>query len=313
MRKLAHTATMDRKTWLQWRNKGIGGSDAATIVNLNPYATPFGLYLEKRGEIEPQEAGEAAAWGNKLEDLIAQEFKERNNIWVQKNNFLLQHDKHDFMLGNIDREIFDKERGRGVLEIKNSSYFVGKEWEGEQAPPQYVLQMQHYLAVTGYEFGYFAALIGGNKFHQIEIDRDEEIIEMLIEAEAKFWERVKVGLPPEVGGSDAEDGILKRLYPEATKTEALPLESQAAELIRERQELKDREKALKTELAEVENKLKNMLGEHEAGEIDHMRVFWKNVESNRVDSKKLKEQYPDIYKNVVKLSKSRRFDIKEAK
>ena len=313
MKIIKSTNHMSQAEWLHHRTYGIGGSDAATVVNLNPYNTPFGLYLEKRGELEPAQVGEAAAWGNKLETLIADEFKERNGLTVRRKNAILQHDTHEFMIGNIDREIFDKERGRGVLEVKNNSFFTGKEWEGDAAPAQYVIQMQHYLAITGYEYGYYAVLIGGNRFHQIEIERDQEIIDYLIEAEAKFWEAVKTGTPPAIGRGEAEGDVLARLYPQATKADALPLSAQAADLTAEWQKLKALEKQTAASRAEVENKLKHMLGEHESGEIDSTLVSWKNVNSNRVDTKKLKAEYPEIYNNVVKLSSYRKFDVKEAK
>lgn len=313
MKIITNTKAISRNEWLKLRRKGIGGSDAATVAGLNPYMTPFGLYLEKRGEVPEVEAGEAARWGNILENVIAQEFKERNELWVQRKNYMLQHDKHEFMIGNIDREIFCKDRGRGVLEIKTASAFVGKEWEGDEAPAQYVLQMQHYLAVTGYEYGFFAVLIGGQRYHQIEVERDQELIDMLIEDEAKFWERVKTGQPPAISGAEAESEVLKRLYPEALHREALPLESHAAELVQQRQALKEQEKKVKADLAAVENKLKEMLGEYEAGEIDRVKIEWKNAQRTGVDTKKLREQYPDIYRNVVKISKYRKFDIKEAR
>lgn len=313
MRILANTAKMSREEWLAKRLKGIGGSEAATCANLNPYQTQFGLYLEKRGEIRGFDGNERTHWGNKLEDLIAAEFKERNNIWVQRKNFILQHDKHDFMIGNIDREIFDKDRGRGVLEVKNNGHYAGKAWEGDQAPVNYILQMQHYLAITGYEFGYYAVLIDGGRYHQIEILADPELQEMLIEQEAKFWERVTNGNPPPISGEKAESELLKHLYPEATETEPLPLEATAAELIKRREELKAAEDDVKKELAQVENQLKNMLGEHERGYIDRQEIIWKNIVSNRVDSKVLKTEYPDIYEKVCKPTQSRRFEIKTMK
>lgn len=313
MRILANTAKMSHEEWLSYRPLGIGGSEAATTVNQNPYQTKYGLYLEKRGEIKGFEGNERTKWGNKLEDIIATEFKEQNDLWVQRKNFILQHDKHDFMIGNIDREIFCKDRGRGILEIKNTGHFMGKEWEGDHAPAQYHLQMQHYLAITGYEYGYFATLIGGNQYHQIEVQRDNEIIEILEEAEAKFWEDVKAGREPEIGGSNAEEELIKRLYPEASSMEPLPLEATAAELAKRRQEIKAALDAESEKLKTIENQLKNMLGEHERGFIDNVEVIWKNIVSNRVDSKRLKAEYPEIYEQVIKPSMSRRFEIKEAK
>lgn len=313
MRILANTAKMSHEEWLSYRPLGIGGSEAATTVNQNPYQTKYGLYLEKRGEIPGFEGNERTKWGNKLEDIIATEFKEQNDLWVQRKNFILQHDRYDFMIGNIDREIFCKDRGRGILEIKNTGHFMGKEWEGETAPAQYHLQMQHYLAITGYEYGYFATLIGGNQYHQIEVQRDNEIIEILEEAEAKFWEDVKAGREPEIGGSNAEEELIKRLYPEASSMEPLPLEATAAELAKRRQEIKAALDAETEKLKTIENQLKNMLGEHERGFIDNVEVIWKNIVSNRVDSKRLKAEYPEIYEQVIKPSMSRRFEIKEAK
>lgn len=311
MKILANTKDMPRSEWLQLRKQGLGGSDAAAASGLSPYKTPFALYMEKTGQAPEFEAGEAAEWGLKLEDLIAQEFKQRNGLRVQRKNYMLQHDQYEFMIADIDREILDKERGRGVLEVKTASAFLGKEWEGDTAPTQYILQMQHYLAVTGYEWGAFAVLVGGQRYHQIEIQRDEQLIEMLIEDEAAFWERVKTGNPPPIGGADAEGELMKHLYPEAIYSEPLPLGATAAELARERQRLKEQEKKLKEQINTVENNLKNMLGDYEAGEIDRIKVEWKNAERRGIDSKKLREEYPDIYRNVTKITKYRKFDIKE--
>lgn len=317
MRLLAHTAKMSKEEIFspKFRAHAVGGSEAATVVNKNPYQTLYGLYLEKRGEIPPFEGNERTKWGNKMEPLIAEEFKEKNpGIWVQKKNFILQHDTHDFMICQIDRELFCKERGRGVLEIKNNGYWAGQEWSAEEgAPAQYILQMQHMLAVTNYEWGRFAALVDGGEYREIEILPDKIIQEILIEAEAKFIENVKNGIEPELSGSKYEDELLKQLYPEAKYTEPKPLESKAGELAKKRAEMKKRLEQDEIELKQVEHELKKMLGEHEAGIIDNTQIFWKNVLSNRVDSKKLKAEYPDIYAAVVKQSQSRRFEIKEAK
>lgn len=313
MRVIANTAHMDKNEWLKLRMNGIGGSEAATTVNQNPYQTKFGLYLEKRGELPGFEGNERTKWGTKLEDIIAGEFKEQNGLWVQRKNFMLQHDTLDHVIGNIDREIFCKDRGRGVLEVKNTGHFMGKEWTSDAVPAQYQLQMQHYLAITGYEFGYFATLIGGNQYHQVEVNRDNELIEILLEAETLFWEDVQAGREPEIGGTDAEREVMKRLYPESTETEALPLDKDAAELIKRRQELKAKLKAEEEELKALENQLMKQLGDHEKGYIDNTEVIWKTIHSNRVDTKTLKTDFPEIYSQVIKQSSSRRFDIKEAK
>ena len=65
------TAEMERDTWLQERSKGIGGSDVATVLGLNPYKTPLSLWEEKTGKTKGSPAGEAAYWGTTLEDVVA--------------------------------------------------------------------------------------------------------------------------------------------------------------------------------------------------------------------------------------------------
>ena len=47
--KKIKTANMSREDWLNLRRHSIGGSDAAAIVGLNEYASPFSVWADKRG------------------------------------------------------------------------------------------------------------------------------------------------------------------------------------------------------------------------------------------------------------------------
>lgn len=305
---LARTLNMDREAWLQLRNQGLGGSDAAAIAGLSKWKSPVAVYLEKTGQIEPEEAGEAAYFGNKLEALVAEEFTLRTGLKVRRRNALLQHPEHPFMLANIDREVVGQKVG---LECKTASAYLKDLWEGEEVPIQYLLQCQHYMAVTGYEAWYIAVLIGGNTFVYKRIERDEELIAQLIGIEKDFWENhVLAGIPPLLDGSEASGELLKKLHPmaeEGTETE-LPLE--ADDLLEQLGTAKDEEKAASERVKEIENRLKAMLGEHEAGMARHFQVTWKNVGRTTVDTKALKAEHPDIYEKFAKQSHSRRFSVK---
>ena len=57
---------------------------------------------------------------------------------------------------------------------------------GDSIPDEYQLQIQHYMAVTGYAGAYIAVLIGGNTFRWKFVERDEELISMLIQFEHVF-------------------------------------------------------------------------------------------------------------------------------
>ena len=45
------------------------------------------------------------------------------------------------------------------LECKTASEYLKKEWKDEEIPVAYLLQCQHYMAVTGYEAWWIAVLM----------------------------------------------------------------------------------------------------------------------------------------------------------
>lgn len=306
---LAETANMDHLEWLRLRQKGIGGSDAAAIAGLNKYKSPVQVYYEKVEDIKVEsEQSEAAYFGHVLEDIVAKEFARRTGKKIRKRNAILQHPEYPFMLANVDRLIVGEDAG---LECKTASEYLKEEWKGDEVPTQYLIQCQHYMAVTGYDAWWIAVLIGGNKFIYKKIERDEEIIQYLIEIESNFWNNhVLKKNPPMFDGSDASSDLLKTLYPTAKFDEEIELPSTAQELIAKYEQAKQEEEEAVTRRKEAENQLKAMLGDYEKAFAGERIITWKNVVSHRVDTKLLKAKYPQIYQEVTKESVSRRFAIK---
>ncbi|HAA3503588.1 TPA_asm: hypothetical protein GEI81_16165, partial [Listeria monocytogenes] len=186
MNVLASVKDMNRTQWLLTRRLGIGGSDAGIIMGLNQYKTAFELWLDKTDQVLPDEsAGEAAYWGNQMEEVVAKEFEKRTGKKVRRSNMMYQHSEHDFMLANVDRFVVGED---AILECKTASAYLAKEWEADEVPATYLVQIQHYLAVTGKSKAYVAVLIGGNKFIWKEIERDDELINQIIAFELDFWE-----------------------------------------------------------------------------------------------------------------------------
>lgn len=304
---LVNTLDMSRSEWLQHRRKGIGGSDAAAVAGLNPWKSPIAVWLEKTGQVEPEEPGEAAYWGTVLEDIVAQEFAKRTGFKVRRRNAILQHQEYPWMIANVDRLVVGDNAG---LECKTTNAFKAKEWEQDEVPAQYLIQVQHYMAVTGYSAWWLAVLIGGNTFIYKKIERDNELIQQLIEIEKDFWENhVLAGVPPEMDGSTASTELLKHMYPEG-RPNTIDLPSEAGELIEALDFLNEELKALEERKAECENRLKAMLGENEMGRFGERLVTWKNIASNRFDSKTFAKDYPDLYKKYLKTSQFRRFAVK---
>ena len=294
---LVSTSNMNRKEWLEWRRKGIGGSDAAAIAGLSPWKSPIAVWLEKTGQAEPEEPGEAAYWGTVLEDVVAREFSLRTGLKTRRRNAILQHPKYEWMIANVDRFVVGENIG---LECKTTSAYNAKEWEGDEIPAQYIVQVQHYMAVTGAKAWWVAVLIGGQSFLYKKVERDDELIEQLIDIERDFWENhVVPSVPPELDGSPASTELVKRMYPRATLP-TVDLPSQAKDLIADLESVKEEIKLLEERKNEIENKLKSMLGDHEVGRIGDTVVTWKNVESKRIDTKRLKQEKPEIYEQYLR-------------
>ncbi len=207
---LSSKENLSQDEWLELRNQGIGGSDSAAACGLSRWKSPMQLWLEKKSLNQPKKPGEAAYWGKQLEPIIREEFKLRTGLEVQPEKKVLQHPDYSFMLANIDGVVIDPEYGEGLFEAKTTGQRYKKEWQ-KGIPVEYMLQVQHYLAVTGYTFCYVAVLIGGNHFKYKLIFRDEKIICLLVELESRFWESVQSNRPPEVEGLSLEIFLLQKL------------------------------------------------------------------------------------------------------
>lgn len=272
------TKIINREQWLTERRKGIGGSDAAAILGLNPWRSPFDVYLDKIGEAPERAAGEAAYWGNVLEDVVAREFTARTGLKVQRRNAILQHPEHEWMIASIDREIVA--RPRGVLEAKTTSAWQADEWAEDRAPDMYVVQVQHYLAVTGWSYGYLAVLIGGNKFLVAKVDRDNDLIQTIIDAEAEFWQQVEDHIPPSVDGSDACTAALKCLYPRSEE-QAIILPDDARHLLSDYQAADAAVKEAAAVKQRYQNELMALMGESDTAYLPGQPkpvCTWKNTE-----------------------------------
>jgi putative phage-type endonuclease len=305
-----NTLDMTHQEWLRERTKGIGGSDASIILGLNKYKTPFELWLEKTGQSDLDDtAGEAAYFGNILEDVVAKEFELRSGKKVRRNNFMLQHPEHDFITANIDRKVVGED---ALLECKTASAYLKDDWESEEIPAPYLVQVQHYLGVTGYKHAYIAVLIGGQRFVWKDIERDEELIRMIFDAEIHFWNHHVIGnVPPALDGSSAAEKFLKERYKETDPDKIVDLSFGYKNKLDNYLELKENIKQLQEMAKKTENEIKHELKDAETGFVKDFQVDWKPITSNRVDSKLLKNKYPDVYNSVLKQSQYRKFNVKE--
>ena len=308
---LVSTENMPYEEWLEYRRLGIGGSDASVVCGINRYKSPVELWLDKTGQIPPQEAGEAAYWGTQLEPFVRSEFTKRTGIEVKQVKELLQSEEYPFMLANLDGICEIPDVGTCIFEAKTASAYKAGEWE-DTIPDEYMCQIQHYMAVTRYKGAYIAVLIGGNTFKWRFVERDEELISMLIKLESDFWNHVENMTPPPLDGSDACAKFLSERFPSSTPQSHITLPDTAAELLAQYDEACAQLEIITEQKQRAENLLKEMMGENEVGTAKGRVITWKSVSQERLDGKTLKAEHPKLCKKYTNQTSYRRFTIKAA-
>ena len=308
MRILVKTAGMGREEWLRWRTKGIGGSDVSVIAGVNPFRSIFQLWLEKTGQVEPEETeNDNTHFGNVLEPVVKREFSKRTGLKVRAKRALLQSEEYPFMLADLDGVIYENGK-MNLFEAKTASAYKQEIWE-KGIPEEYVLQVQHYMAVTGAEKTYLAALVGGNRFYWKVVRRDEQKIAEIIALEKAFWEEnVLAGKEPVPDGSGATTDFLNEKYASSNGNTIL-LPEEALGLCRRYEELSGQLNELQDKKDAVSNQLKNFLKNNESGVIGEYRVTWKQVTSMTFDKKRLEKENHALYEEYLTKKQYRRLTV----
>ncbi|HHM9419865.1 TPA: YqaJ viral recombinase family protein [Pseudomonas aeruginosa] len=316
--RLISTKELPREDWLRIRKQGIGSSDAAAAVGLNPYKSQLELWLEKTGrdaglpKADPQDEESPMYWGNVLEPIVAWHYSKRTSRKVRRINAVLQHPDPElsWMLANIDREVIGAEDVQ-ILECKTAGINGARLWK--EGVPEYVqLQVMHQLAVTGKQAADVAVLLGGQSLEIHRIERDEQMIARLIELEQRFWQYVETDTPPPADGTASAELALRCLYPE-DNGQTVNFSSNAG-LVAAYLELK----ALRHSIAEKETReaqLKQMLqqamGEATRAEFSSGSISWKKAKDSTVlDVERMLKDKPYLQVRYAKLKEgSRRFLI----
>lgn len=273
--RLAAPAGVPREEWLALRKKGIGGSDVAAILGLDPNRGPLHVYLDKRGELAERRDARlerAARRGRLLEQLVADLFAEETGHTVTNSPGTFQNVARPWMLANVDFLVaYPSSDGvAGPLECKTRTWRSARreDWGGLEPPDGPALQAHWYMAVTGYRRAWVAALVDDD-FVWFCLERDEELIGHLVQIVGEFWhEHVLAGVEPDPGDLESTGELLahiRDIRPGAVKLVTDPGELADLDgLLAERARLKAQIAEAQRELVAVENRLKAALGDAEA-------------------------------------------------
>ena len=301
------TINMSHDDWLKHRQNSIGGSDAASIIGMNTYSSPYTVWADKLGQLPPKEDNEAMRLGRDLEDYVAKRFTEVTGKKVRRENNIIINPKYPFAHANVDRVIIGEDAG---LECKTTSVLNLKKFKNGEFPDNYYVQCVHYMMVTGAKKWYLAVLVLGQGFYWFEIERDEEEIKALAQSEETFWKLVESKTPPEADGSKATTETLTTIYAESNdySVDLFAYDSILKQYLSVGKQIKEL-KGIQDELA---NQVKAYMRDAGKGESANHKVTWSSAARSTFDTKAFLADHPgaDLSK-YYKQSSYRTFKVSE--
>ncbi len=283
-------------SWVQARNIGIGGSDAAAVLGLNPWCSPYTLWCRKTGLLEPIKQTEGMAWGHRLEGVIADYYAEQTGFEISESVYwrvpdgdlgttaiaeeyvdgiLSRNRERPWQLASVDRLVRCPDRGWGVLEIKNVGEYSRKYWD--DGVPDYVrVQNLHYQSVLGLTWGAVAVLFGGKAPGFMDVVAEDGELERLVTAESAFWDSLARGEAPAPDGSESTRATVGEIFPAPEEGQSVTLPDDALMWDREHIEHKRLEKEHRTKARGFETLIRAQMGSAEVASLPS-GVVWRST------------------------------------
>lgn len=327
-RKLINRTSLTHDEWLEWRRKGIGGSDAGAILGFSPYKSVAAVYLDKLGLSEPTQETEIMTQGNYFEDGVARRFADRHpELKVSVNPWILQSKAHPCMIADIDREIVKSDGVHCGLEIKCPTPRNKANFADGEIPETWYAQVLHYMAVMGFREYYLAICqlsVGYTEFHFFldaelavaegradcyEVPLQQSEIDALIAAEEEFWNDyvVKNVYPPADGTVQYSRAYSKTVLSDKDLP-SIDLTAVSDEIMRY-VTLNERMKELEHEREVAKQHVMVFMGASEKGFYGNTNVSFAPQSRQSIDMAKLAREYPEAYLNCQKVTTSRVFRV----
>ena len=254
-----------REQWLEERKSGIGSSEIATIVGLNPYETPYQLWRRKLGIDPPKEENFAMKAGHYLEDAVSLFFQDETGLSVIKasaGDWLIRNDERPYLQVSPDRTYWlaglaKSASNKGILECKTTQRSVDE----DDIPKHWFCQLQYQLGVAELQHGSLAWLSSGREFGYKQLAFVEDFYGWLVEEAEKFWTDNIIG-KQEPAATNVQDVLLK--YNRHTDGKVLEVGDDVFSDYKELKEIRQQIDALAERKEELEGHIKMAFGDAEA-------------------------------------------------
>jgi putative phage-type endonuclease len=297
------------KQQLENRTNYIGGSDAPIILGLSPYRNQVDLWHEKTGHIEPKDISNNpyVKAGNFLEPSVKRWFEHETGLKITNENEFYEHPDHNFIGGHIDGFIREE---NAVFEAKTSSSDKGWGANGSnEIPDSYLIQIAHYMSITGASKAYIAVLIRGVDFRYYIIKRNQRLEDMIIEREKEFWSLVINNYAP----TPKKASEIISLNGFKSVEESVVADNEIQNYLEKLEQVNFQMLVLSRQKEEMSDKIKLFMGEKDTLIESNGKIAatWKETKaSTRFDADTFKKEKPDDYCNYIKTtSGSRRFCV----
>lgn len=299
---------MSPEDWLERRRHSIGGSDAGTILGLNEYSSPYALWTEKTGKITPEDISdkEAVRTGHDLEEYVAQRWMEKTGKNLRRDNNFVYNSDYPFAHVQADRLVVGEQAG---FEAKTTaSWDILQQCRDGKYPDRWYCQCVHGMMVTGLDRWYLGVLVLGKGFFDFTIERNEDEISALANAERSFWANVESNIPPALDGTEATNTALKTILGDSVPGAAIDLSGVGSHIVAYNA-LKSRIKDLEKELNEHQAVIMEYMGTAERGKFADSSVSFKTQERRTFDRDKFEAANGKIADMYFKISTSRPFKV----
>lgn len=308
--------TLERADWLEFRRSHVGGSDAAAVMGLSPWSTPYQVWAEKSGLAAPEDISgrPRVEWGSRLERVVADKFRESHpelavTLNVGPELTVIVPSERPWAMATLDGIVAEPDGEMAVLEIKTAHFPSARDWD-DGVPPHYLAQVNHYLGVTGWGRAHVAVLIDGWDYREFTVERDEADVAVVKGAVDAFWGAfVETGTPPEATAADSRTVL--EAHP-ADDGEYLPGDLSQLELVEEWREAVQRAKRAKREADDLAVRLRQQVGDARGLEFPEGRLTWTRSESLRFDSAALREADPETYEAYRVPTRTQRMTWRDA-
>ncbi len=292
----------DRTEWLKYRESGIGSSEVATIVGLNPWETPYQLWRRKVGLDAPKQENFAMKAGHYLEDAVSLFWQDETGQQVIKSSagdWLIRDDERPYLQVSPDRTYWladmpHSNENKGILECKTTQMTIDE----DDIPKHWFVQVQYQLGVAGYQHGSLAWLTQGRNFGYKDLAFVPDFFAWLVEEVDKFWVD-NIQAKQEPTAANVQDILLK--YNRHTDGKIVEVNDDIFAAYQDLKAVKDELAVIEEKKTALEEKIKLGFGDAEAISYGGQTLAtWKAPKpSNKFDAKAFTAAHPDLAKEFT--------------